>query len=1243
MNETIGRFYAAQSEMSDPGRFAYLYEELPEDLGSLIEAFGNVLLQREDAREAGISRSGTRIGELSCKRLFDRLEGIVQIDPSPLTSKRAIQHRQICQSRDLALFTVSVLRHRGVSARMRIAFAAYGSANPRVKDLVWLAEIWEVSRKTWRLVDPRLAISISDPDLAGRSSPLRPDIDPLNLVAGEDVEPVSTMWRLVRSKELSVIQLQYDGQSLGMRGLRSALLHDLYALNRLELQMPSNWDALGSKPERAITPIDRTFLDRIADVLADPDRTFEEMRRCFDENPGTQVVLSKLHALRDRPKRGGSLARILAESEIDRLAAAAGASPSVSDAKRHAPTTRTQGTAEAMGTDLVVRGARQNNLRGIDVRIPRDRFTVVTGVSGSGKSSLVFDTIYAESRRRFMETLSPFTRQFARQMEKPDVDRVHGLIPAVALEQKSVSPNSLSTVGSITSVIDMLRVLFARAGRMHCPSCGRPVEACSAQLLADRLLDLPEGTQIKMLSSSVTIEAALSEADRRSALHEAVETAYRLSDGIARIRIDEDEYRFSNRHTCPYCDLQLPEPTPSLLNPRTARGTCERCMGTGLTVDINRDRLVPDPSLSLLDGAIALHGPLTAKKNDVRRERFGALAKHFDADIATPWLDLPEGLQRVILDGSGEETVRLRYSARNGSVQVDAEERIQGVADIIRRLYRQTRSEASRAKYLQYMRQMPCEACEGERLAPEGRMMALAGTRFPELVSLSIAELSAWIDRAQETLGGAQGQIANDLLTEIEKRLAFLRDVGLHYLSLDRAAPTLSAGELQRIRLASQIGSELVGVLYVLDEPSVGLHPKDREPLLALLRNLRDLGNTVLVVEHDRHTMCAADWIIDIGPGAGQEGGDLVAQGTVEQIEQDPNSITGAFLSGNRRIAAVHRNAGRAPCGWLTLHGARLHNLKNIDVRVPLGVLTCATGVSGSGKSSLFAQTLVPAVKQIVGQGEGPGADCDSIEGGESIRRVLHITQAPIGRNPRSNPATFVGLFDEIRALFAGTPEAKVRGLAASAFSFNVKGGRCDTCEGLGAIRIDMKLLPDLWIRCSECGGKRYGREVLDVRWGSHTIAEVLEMEVREAAALFAKESGLSRKLEVLLDAGLGYLRLGQSATTLSGGEAQRLKLAKELARDCRSDTLYVLDEPTAGLHFEDIERLIGILHRLAAEGNTVVVLEHDLDVIQTADWIIDLGPGGGEEGGRIVAEGRVDEIAATGASFTGKALKGIS
>ena len=937
-----------------------------------------------------------------------------------------------------------------------------------------------------------------------------------------------------------------------------------------------------------------------------------------------------------------------------------------------------------MNDRIFIKGAREHNLKNVDVELPRNKLVVLTGLSGSGKSSLAFDTLYAEGQRRYVESLSSYARQFLGQMEKPDVDYIEGLSPAISIDQKTTSKNPRSTVGTVTEIHDYLRLLYARIGIPHCPKCGREIRQQTVDQMVDQVLALPERTRIQVLAPVIrgrkgehvkvledlkrdgyvrvridgemreldeeihleknkkhTIEAVVDRLVVREGMNkrltDSLETAMKVSGGLIVLDvIDGEEMLFSQNYACPDCGISLEELTPRMFSFNNPYGACPTCSGLGTLMRMDPELILPNRDLSLNEGALRVTGWNSGADGSIFNMYLAAMAERYGFSLDVPVKDLPREALDALLYGTKGEKLSLHYEHDGRTTTYSAP--FEGVIPSLERRYRETNSPGMREEYEAYMSNIPCPDCRGQRLKPVSLAVTVGGLNIAALSDLSVRKARSFL--SQLTLTEKEERIARQILKEIDNRLGFLCDVGLEYLTLSRSAGTLSGGEAQRIRLATQIGSSLMGVLYILDEPSIGLHQRDNDRLLQTLKHLRDIGNTVIVVEHDEDTMRQADYIVDIGPGAGVHGGEVVACGTAEEIMRNPNSLTGQFLSGARKIAVpAHR---RRPTGELLVRGAREHNLKNIDVRIPLGVFTCVTGVSGSGKSTLVNEIVRKALSRDLNRARTrPGAH-DGIDGIEALDKVIDIDQSPIGRTPRSNPATYTGMFDLIRNVFAGVPEAKARGYKANRFSFNVKGGRCEACAGDGIIKIEMHFLPDIYVPCDVCKGHRYNRETLEVRYKGKSIYDVLDMTVEQAMEFFENYKQIYRKLRTLYDVGLGYIKLGQPSTQLSGGEAQRIKLATELSRASTGRTLYILDEPTTGLHMADVERLIEMLQKLTDAGNSVLVIEHNLDVIKTADHIIDLGPEGGDGGGTIVAQGTPEEVARVPESYTGQWLQKV-
>ncbi len=932
---------------------------------------------------------------------------------------------------------------------------------------------------------------------------------------------------------------------------------------------------------------------------------------------------------------------------------------------------------------IKIRGANEHNLKNIDVDIPRDEFVVLTGLSGSGKSSLAFDTIYAEGQRRYMESLSSYARQFLGQMEKPNVESIEGLSPAISIDQKSTNRNPRSTVGTVTEIYDYFRLLYARIGVPHCPKCGREIKKQTVDQMVDAIMAFPERTKIMLLAPVVrgrkgehqklldnarrsgyvrviidgnqyelsedikldknikhNIEIVVDRISVREGIEkrlaDSIETIMKLSEGLMIVQVvDGETYTFSQSFSCPDCGISIEEVEPRSFSFNNPFGACPVCYGLGYKMEFDIALMIPDDSLSIDEGAIAVLGWQSAtEESSYTRAILNALSKEYNFSLSTPFRDYPDNIKDILINGTGGKSVKVYYKGQRGEGIYDVA--FEGLVKNVERRYRETGSDATKQEYETFMRITPCKECRGQRLKKESLAVTVGDKNIYEATAMSIIKLKNFIDELKLT--DVQLQIGEQILKEIKARLGFLVDVGLDYLTLARATGTLSGGEAQRIRLATQIGSGLVGVAYILDEPSIGLHQRDNDKLLNTLIHLRDLGNTLIVVEHDEDTMRAADYIVDIGPGAGEHGGEVVAVGTAEQIMKNKKSVTGAYLSGRIKIPVPKER--RKPTGYITVKGARENNLKNIDVDFPLGIMTCVTGVSGSGKSSLVNEILYKKLAKVLNRARTIPGEHDEIVGIENLDKVIDIDQSPIGRTPRSNPATYTGVFDQIRELFAQTPDAKARGYQKGRFSFNVKGGRCEACSGDGILKIEMHFLPDVYVPCEVCHGKRYNRETLEVKYKGKSIYDVLNMTVEEAVDFFENVPTIKRKIETLKDVGLSYIRLGQPSTELSGGEAQRIKLATELSKRSTGKTIYILDEPTTGLHFADVHKLVEILRKLSDGGNTVVVIEHNLDVIKAADYIIDIGPEGGDGGGTVIATGTPEEIAKCPKSYTGKYVK---
>ena len=932
---------------------------------------------------------------------------------------------------------------------------------------------------------------------------------------------------------------------------------------------------------------------------------------------------------------------------------------------------------------IKIRGASEHNLKNIDVDVPRNELVVITGLSGSGKSSLAFDTIYAEGQRRYMESLSSYARQFLGQMEKPNVEQIEGLSPAISIDQKSTNRNPRSTVGTVTEIYDYFRLLYARVGIPHCPKCGKAIQKQTVDQMVDQIMELPERSKIMLLAPvvrgkkgehtkvlerakkagyvrarvdgnmyelseeikldknikhniEIVVDRLIIKDDIRKRLTDSVENVLHLSEGLLIVDvIDGEPVNFSQSFSCPDCGVSVDEVEPRSFSFNNPFGACPCCYGLGYKMEFDINLMIPDTSLSINQGAIAVMGWQSANtKGSFTNAILTAMSEEYGFSLDTPFEEYPEKIKNIIIKGTGGKTIKVYFKGQRGEGVYDVN--FEGLIKNVQKRYRETGSEAMKQEYEEFMRITPCEECKGQRLKKESLAVTVADKNIFEITNMSVKNLVDFLDNIDLT--DRQHMIGDEILKEIKARIGFLKEVGLEYLSLSRATATLSGGEAQRIRLATQIGSGLVGVAYILDEPSIGLHQRDNDKLLGALLKLRDLGNSLIVVEHDEDTMLAADYIVDIGPGAGTHGGEVIATGTAAQIMKNKKSITGAYLSGRIKIPVPE--VRREPKGWLTIKGARQNNLKNIDVDIPLGVMTCVTGVSGSGKSSLINEILHKALAKKLNRARTIPGEHDGIEGTEALDKIIDIDQSPIGRTPRSNPATYTGVFDQIRDLFASTPDAKAKGYTKGRFSFNVKGGRCEACSGDGIIKIEMHFLPDVYVPCEVCNGKRYNRETLDVRYKGKNIYDILDMTVEEATTFFKNVPSIYRKIKTLDEVGLSYIKIGQPSTTLSGGEAQRIKLATELSKRSTGNTIYVLDEPTTGLHFADVNKLVEILRQLSESGNTVVVIEHNLDVIKVADYIVDMGPEGGEGGGTVVATGTPEEVANNPDSFTGHYIK---
>ncbi|MBV7329900.1 excinuclease ABC subunit UvrA [Chloroflexi bacterium TSY] len=1293
-------YYTEQSVITDPGDQERLFQDLPRDIPQLARIIQHLLIHPYAVEHYNVHLSPIQNEESNLRSVAHMLERIRMIDPDPLIVPREPNQRLVGNCRDHAVMFTSMLRYQGIPARTRVGFARYfGKQTDPMSYDHWIAEYWDEEEQRWVLTDPQL-------DDIQREA-YRIDFDPLDMRFDKHFYLAGRAWELCRSGKTKSARFGFNKKLKGMPYIRRSLLHDLDALNKIELLPWDDWSDMAKKRYLTVTPEEKAELDSLAKFTMQPDESFADMRKIYDAMAHSQALRSRLRLMglagRFETTTAANLtpsgAELLLEQPVHDTDANSTSHTNVETLAEFTPYALPHLVESTLDTalsgassghphvasdesasfglgDIIIRGASQHNLRHVDVRIPRHRFVVITGVSGSGKSSLAFDTLYAEGQRRYVESLSSYARQFLGQMEKPKVDQISGLSPTIANEQKTVSRNPRSTVGTVTEVLDYLRVLFARTGTPHCPQCGRGVKPQSAHQITAQLANLKPGTRFQILAPiarnakgayverlalayrngyvRARVDGIIYELDSNGDLSidqnkrhnielvDSVETTLKVSGGSLIVDLgNEQEILLSEQNACPDCNLSFAELTPGLFSFNSPLGMCPDCNGLGVTLRVDPELIVTKPHLSLLDEASPWYGNLRKKKGSTWTvNNLQALADHYGVDLDLPWRELPVRFRHVVLYGSGDVQIHFSYESENGQWRGESTRATNGIVYEINRLFRQTKSDYRRRYLSTFMSKQPCETCSGERLCAEARFVTLDGVRFPDVSGYTLDHTYEWVSGLQMKLTAEQLEIVEEILKELCARLQFLLSVGLHYLTLDRPAPTLSGGEGQRIRLASQLGSGLVGVLYILDEPSIGLHARDHRALLDTLIHLRNLGNTVLVVEHDEETMKAADWLIDLGPGPGILGGQLVAAGSPDDVMTDPESLTGHYLSGKAKITTPNHVQRRTPSGWLQIVNARLHNLKNLDVRIPLGLLVCVTGVSGSGKSSLISKTLYPALARTLQNAQSVPGPHDHIEGLDQLDKVINITQEPIGRTPRSNPGTYVKVFDAIRKVFATIPAAKARGYKADRFSFNAKGGRCEECHGHGQKKVEMHFLPDVWVTCKECDGRRYNRQTLEILYKEKSIADILEMDVQEALSFFAHHPAIAKILQTLHDVGLDYIKIGQSALTLSGGEAQRVKLAKELSRASTGRTLYVLDEPTTGLHFADIQRLLDVLHRLVDAGNTVLVIEHNLDVIKTADWIVDLGPDGGDAGGYVVAEGRPEEICRVAESHTARFLK---
>ncbi len=1234
MQNTVN-YYSAQSDFTTPGKHEAKYAVLPHEVKPLVDAVQGLLIHPAEAELYGVKLNNRRINSEEQLRTAEQmLDTLFSLDPSPIVKKRDPENKLVGICRDHCVLLASFLRYRGIPSRVRSGFAGYFDSDIP-NETHNILEYFDKDENRWVAVDPQ--VDEKQAQKHGIS------LNTMDIEIGRDFLTGAQAWKYAVEKRINPDDYGYNKKWKGMKVLKSSLMQDFSCMNKIELLPWDIWGEINSKGIGDLSREDRSFLDETAFIINDTDDDVSKLVSHYDKSVYSDEVNSKL--------------KLLGISGNITYADTGGLSGDIENELFGKVITGKEiagfwdcGVKE-IGTDgnvISIRGAIQNNLKNVDVDIEKNKLTVITGVSGSGKSSLAFDTVYAEGRRLYMQSVSSYARRFIGQSEKPHVRRISGISPTIAIEQKSIGRNPRSTVGSITDIYDYLRMLFSGIGIRHCPSCGRSVEEFSPGRLSGLLSRLEEGTHFKigpfreLESKNYTVPFTQGIGDFHLELEEEIRAIYSGNGGKIKVEIPGKLTRvFTDKSVCPYCDIKIPELKQGSFNHNGPDGACPVCGGLGVNMTVDPELIITDGSLSLLDGASPYYGNLRTREKNANwmvGEVFAA-AEGMDVDLEKPWNELPREYRDTVLYGSNGKKYTYTYEMSKRGRQGKLHREVSGAVFNINRLFKNTNSEEGRAFLEQFMRKEKCGTCGSEKIGPEARYVTVDGKRYPEISSMSVGKISEWINALPARLSVYDMKLVGDILPEINQRLNSLLKVGLHYLTLDREAPTLSGGEGQRIRLATQLGSGLSGIIYVLDEPSAGLHPADHEPLIETMLELRNGMNTVIVVEHDEQTMKKADAIIDMGPGAGMTGGEVISSGSPQEIMSDPNSLTGKYLSGIKKVA-VKKTARRKWSGSIRLYGACKNNLKNVDVEIPLGVITSVTGVSGSGKSSLVAGTLFPALSNFIGDNTEIPANLKKAEGFDGVDRIINVNQAPIGRNSRSNPATYTEIFDDIRKIFAGTEAAKKKKFKEGWFSFNSKNGQCDECGGLGEKEIEMQFMPDVKVLCPECNGKRYKKKILDIEFRGRNIADVLDMEVGEAYELFLDCPALERKLKTMCDVGLEYIKLGQSAVTLSGGEAQRLKLVKELGRESGGKTLYILDEPTTGLHFEDIGKLLGILDRLADNGNTVLLIEHNMDVVAYSDWVIDMGPVGGVNGGYIVGKGTPEDIAGNTESATGKYLE---
>ncbi|GAA0893941.1 hypothetical protein GCM10009122_36210 [Fulvivirga kasyanovii] len=1264
MSQSI-KFYSEHSLVTDPEGYAEFLDDLPTNVSDLCHAIQGLLIHFSSPEAPKLS------GMEDTNRFFlvsNLIKAIDELDNSPFDKRREANNRVVCTAREYALLLCCAMRHKNIPARVRSGFASY-MGEPGYFSDHWVCEFWNSDNNEWVKADAML-YEQSRGELSYKVSP-------------EQFVESGRAWQLSREKKTDENVFGYDVKR-GLAFIRSNMLRDFAALNKVEL-LP--WSVLwGYKSKQELRQDDFTKLDMLADLIVNNEKSWDQVRQVYlneawISGPANQVL--------DQYTDQQTLLKADVGNDDHRIVL----SDNNSQRRREIDSSKRQ-TLEPDPNLIQVKGAKQHNLKNIDISIPKNKLVVITGVSGSGKSSIAFDTIYSESQRRFMTGLSLYVRKYMVQMEKPNVDFIAGLNPSVAIEQKTLSNNPRSTVGTITELSNYLRLLYSRAGRRNCTKCGFEINPLTPLQIAKRLYDyIPAGETCELLAPLVskraeydndlfekyramgyshfrvngsyvdlnsgeplpekshlnTIELVwdkytiqeVDDADKDSVLThlaEEIKKIYKYSNQLVTVLYDNKELLFTSKMICANCATPFPELSAQHFSANSPLGMCQDCKGLGITQRIEPKLLVEDENLSILDGALKWFGNL--RENNRSSWPTGPLDviyEHYGLDINAPWKDLPKSFHEVIFYGSGSEKISMPSALGMKS----SKRTVKGLVPELSRLYFDSDSKTNRERYSIYMDIQTCDSCSGSGLCNEAYNVTLGGYKISEVSSFSIEHALKWVKDIYETIDGTAYEVAKDILIELYNRFSFLLDVGLHYLTINRTAPTLSGGEGQRVRLASQLSSGIVGVLYVLDEPSIGLHPKDRGSLIKTLLKLRDIGNSVLVVEHDEQIMREADWLIDIGPKAGVNGGELVSAGVPDEVMQDPKSLTGKYLSGKLSVFGDRKQIRHNEADqWLTLKGATLHNLKNVTISLPIGKMTCVTGVSGSGKSSLIAGTLEPLLEQKLNNASTEAGPYESIEGLQYLDKVINISQKAIGRTPRSNPATYTKLFDDIRKVFAASEDAKKHRMKYADFSFNSASGRCEVCEGQGQVKVEMHFLADVWVTCPECNGKRFNSNILQVQHKGKNISEVLDLDILDAIDFFKGNKKILNTLETFRQVGLDYIKLGQSATTFSGGEAQRIKLAKELSRPSKGSVVYVLDEPTTGLHFHDVQQLLHTLHKLVEIGNTVIIIEHNLDVVKTADWVIDIGPEGGEKGGNVVAQCHPKDLVYNEDSHTGQALK---